>query len=398
MSTKFEQLLDYLVNEEMDKANELFHEIVVEKSRTIYENLIADEDEMEEGHHMSQGNDFESIIAEFPEEIERFKQGGALGDDLYNALFDYYFEEMPYGIAKGRSGDPTEWVSDKLDRDLNDMEAQDTDEFGESEELEDSFVMDAEEDDGFGGGAKGDATDKFGSEIGADDDMDDMGGEGDEEQAMFDIKNAIEELEAAFAELEAAQGGEMGDNEFGDEEGDEEFGDEEMGDEDEELEMGMFEGRRLREYREAVSAGHGAEKKGAAEGGIAGANTGEKMPSGTNTRSPISSGKGKPETGAGPGNILRKSSTTDEDGTSPRGKVGGLVKSGGQFTKGVEKNIASSAKASMKSGSATSKQGSGYPGNNKTPGPVGSGSGDKAGQTSVGQVKSPLNGAPNRNA
>ena len=43
MSTKFEQLLDLIVNEEMDKANELFHEIVVEKSRDIYENLIAEE-------------------------------------------------------------------------------------------------------------------------------------------------------------------------------------------------------------------------------------------------------------------------------------------------------------------------------------------------------------------
>jgi hypothetical protein len=238
----------------------------------------------------------------------------------------------------------------------------------------------------------------LGQEIGADDDMDDMdGAEGDEEQAMFDIKNAIEELEAAFAELEAAQGGEMGDDEFGDEDGDEEFGDEE---DDEELEMGFFEGRRLREYREAVSAGHGAEKKGAAEGGIAGANTGEKMPSGTNTKSAINANadRTKPTSGANAGNILRKSATTDEDGTSPHGKVGGLVKSGGQFTKGVEKNIASSAKSGMKSGSATSKQGSGYPGNNKTPGPVGSGTGDKAGQTSVGQVKSPLNGAPNRNA
>jgi len=162
--------------------------------------------------------------------------------------------------------------------------------------------------------------------------------------------------------------------------------------------MGFFEGRRLREYREAVPAGHGAEKKGAAEGGIAGANTGEKMPSGTNTKSIVSSGKGKPTTGADSKNILGKSATADEDGTTPRGKVGGLLKSGGQFTKGVEKNIASSAKASMKDGAALNKQGSGYPGNNKTPGPVGSGTGDKAGQTSVGQVKSPLNGAPNRNA
>lgn len=29
MSTKFEQLLDLIVNEETDKANELFHAIVV---------------------------------------------------------------------------------------------------------------------------------------------------------------------------------------------------------------------------------------------------------------------------------------------------------------------------------------------------------------------------------
>jgi hypothetical protein len=330
MSTKFEQLLDYLVNEEMDKANELFHEIVVEKSRTIYENLIAEEDDEEK--------------------------------EMDEAMHD-----------------------DEMDESMEDEMDEGT------EELEDSYMMDAEDDMG---GEEGDATDDFGSDIEAD--MD--GAEGDEEQAMFDIKNAIEELEAAFAELEAAQGGEMGDDEFGDEEGDEEFGDEEMGDEDEELEMGMFEGRRLREYREAVSDGHGAEKKGAAEGGIAGANTGEKMPSGVNTKPVVSSGKGKPTTGADAKNILGKSATAAEDGTTPHGKVGGLVKSGGQFTKGVEKNISSSSKASMKDGAALNRQGSGYPGNNKTPGPVGSGTGDKAGQTSVGQVKSPLNGAPNRNA
>jgi lipopolysaccharide biosynthesis regulator YciM len=41
MSNKFERLLDHLVNEDMDKANALFHEIVVEKSRSIYESLMA---------------------------------------------------------------------------------------------------------------------------------------------------------------------------------------------------------------------------------------------------------------------------------------------------------------------------------------------------------------------
>ena len=46
--------------------------------------------------------------------------------------------------------------------------------------------------------------------------------------------------------------------------------------------------------------------------------------------------------------------------------------------------------SAVKGGHGAEKKGSG-------PGPVGSGTGDKAGQTSVGQVKSPLNGAPNRN-
>ena len=39
MSNKFEQLLELLINEENDKAESLFHEIVVEKSRDIYEGL-----------------------------------------------------------------------------------------------------------------------------------------------------------------------------------------------------------------------------------------------------------------------------------------------------------------------------------------------------------------------
>ena len=44
MSNKFEQLLDYIINEEQDKAKELFHEIVVDKSREIYEGLIDEQD------------------------------------------------------------------------------------------------------------------------------------------------------------------------------------------------------------------------------------------------------------------------------------------------------------------------------------------------------------------
>ena len=42
-SNKFESLLELLINEENDKAEALFHEIVVEKSRDIYEGLADEE-------------------------------------------------------------------------------------------------------------------------------------------------------------------------------------------------------------------------------------------------------------------------------------------------------------------------------------------------------------------
>jgi len=40
---KFEQMLEYLINEDKSKAEELFHELVVAKSREIYENLLDDD-------------------------------------------------------------------------------------------------------------------------------------------------------------------------------------------------------------------------------------------------------------------------------------------------------------------------------------------------------------------
>ena len=42
---KFEKLIEYVINDEDQKANDLFHEIVVEKSRKIYEGLMDQNDE-----------------------------------------------------------------------------------------------------------------------------------------------------------------------------------------------------------------------------------------------------------------------------------------------------------------------------------------------------------------
>ena len=50
---KFEKLIEYIINDEDSKARDLFHEIVVEKSRDIYESIM-DEENMEEMVH---GND-----------------------------------------------------------------------------------------------------------------------------------------------------------------------------------------------------------------------------------------------------------------------------------------------------------------------------------------------------
>jgi len=265
MSTKFEQLLDYLVNEDHEKANELFHEIVVEKSREIYENLIAEEEDEEE-----------------------------------------------------------------MDESMEDEEEMD-----ENVDLEDSYMMDADE--------TGDSTDDFGGEISADGDnfdapMDDEHGhEGQEDTAIMDIKNAIQELEAAFAELESAQGKEEDEMDMDmdmDMDADSEMdmdADSDMDDEDE----GMYmEGRRItREYVEKV--GHDWDKN--AQKGeqhkMAGAGTGENEDQGgRNTKSAVSSGKGKPVTGATAGNIATSHDHEDQDGVKPHGKVGGLVKSGGEFT------------------------------------------------------------------
>jgi len=55
--TKFEKMLELLVNEDKVAAQELFHEIVVEKSRDIYESLLEDDEEVDEASHEDEEDD-----------------------------------------------------------------------------------------------------------------------------------------------------------------------------------------------------------------------------------------------------------------------------------------------------------------------------------------------------
>ena len=70
---KFEQLIEYIINEQEDKAREIFHQIVVEKSRDIYESII-DEEDFDEAVG---GNQVDSLV----DEIEADEQGMQEADD-----------------------------------------------------------------------------------------------------------------------------------------------------------------------------------------------------------------------------------------------------------------------------------------------------------------------------
>jgi hypothetical protein len=69
MSNKYEQLVEFIINDETDKARELFHKIVVEKSRDIYESLVSEED-LEEGV----GND-ESEVSGLVRDVQMDEEG-----------------------------------------------------------------------------------------------------------------------------------------------------------------------------------------------------------------------------------------------------------------------------------------------------------------------------------
>jgi len=66
----------------------------------------------------STGNTLDHIQDRFGPEVRKFMQSGDMDNDLYDALYDYYFDDMPYGTKKARTGDPYEWVADRFAQDI----------------------------------------------------------------------------------------------------------------------------------------------------------------------------------------------------------------------------------------------------------------------------------------
>ena len=194
---RFEQLIEYVINDDEQKARELFHDIVVEKSRQIYEDIMAEEaEEIEEGAD---------------EELDEMDMGGDASNDLID---DVEMEE---------------------ESDMN-MEAE-----GDDAEFDDE----AEED---------------GEDLTKDMEMDndEFGGGGDEPATKDDIMNLEDKLDQLMAEFEDLMGdNDMGGD--GDMMGPDEGGDAlEMDDTEE---MGMMEAVSLKAAPKPVTGEQGAYSK-----------------------------------------------------------------------------------------------------------------------------------------
>ncbi len=162
MKNKFEELIELFIAEDEAKAKDLFHEIVVEKSREIYEGLV-DEDQVDEK-------------AESTEEVEEAKDED-VDEDMHNK----------------------KKMKKKMEGEESDIE--------ESEEEVDESDVDEE--------LGGDSADDMIDDIEADEEglnVDEASAEENEEE-IDELKDAIAELEQKFEDIVNANDLEMGDEE-----------------------------------------------------------------------------------------------------------------------------------------------------------------------------------------
>jgi hypothetical protein len=251
----FESLLEYIVNGEQAKAEELFHQLVVAKSREIYENLLDEEMEDEDLDETADEDDDDAVEESADED----------DDDAVEESADEEIEEM-----------------------FNYEEADEDD--------------DSEDDDSVGDdGDASDMGDEFGPKGETDDDGMEFGDDEGGEPTMMDLKSDIEELKDMFAQmLDAERHEEEGNPDIhGGMLPDEEPGMDDMDGEDEDEGMMMpFEEQidaidlspaaLMREYVDKVGEAYkGGKVAGTTEGQPVGATN--SSPSTTNAKSTVAS-------------------------------------------------------------------------------------------------------------
>ena len=162
MSDKFNELIELIISEETDQAKALFHDIVVDKSRSIYESLI---DETEEDEELEE-SDFDEELGgdaaeEFIDDISADEEGLALEDegeeeemedrvvDLEDALDELKaeFEKMMAG-EEGEEDDmdmDMEPEMDDMEMDMDAEEDEDEEDEDEEDDMEETFVREYKE-------------------------------------------------------------------------------------------------------------------------------------------------------------------------------------------------------------------------------------------------------------
>lgn len=286
---KYEQLIEHIINNDEAKARALFHDIVVEKSRDIYESLM-DEEAMEEDLHAQ--NPVEGMVDEITMDETHIGEDDDEGMDME---FDLDSEDDGE-LGGDLPADDDMGGEEDLESKVMDLEA-------ELEELKAEFAKIS------------------GDDMGDEGDEDSFGDEGDEES--FDD--------------EGDEGGE-GDEEMyeASEEDDEEEMTESAEDDDEEE---MTESRQrpqyqksavdiMREYVEKISAPSNTEFT------PVGTGAGGDKPAG-NTKNPLA---GKNDMGGSTANIVKGGTEQAPDGNSPKGKAGGFLK-GAQEIDVAKRNV-----------------------------------------------------------
>lgn len=177
-----QQMLEHLVNDDQAKAEELFHEYVVQQSREIYESLIDSE-----------------IAEEEKDEDDEDVEEAAKDDDAEDEKVDEEFEDI---AIEGDDEDPDMMGGDPTDDLEGDLEMGDDDMEEKSEEELfqdlDSIVdeLQAKFDELKGGDDTGDMGD------------DDMGGMDDKMKDDFDLETVREYVE----KVATPKGGDNGAN------------------------------------------------------------------------------------------------------------------------------------------------------------------------------------------
>ena len=173
---RFEQLIEYVINYEDAKARELFHDIVVAKSREIYENLMQEEAEEDLDESAE-----EELDESEEEDLEEDAMGGDASDDLIDNIEADEEQDMSMEGEESDAefDDGAEEAGDDLTRDMEDMHDEGGGEPASKDDilnLEDKLdQLMAEFEDLMGGDDMGDG-DGFGPEEGGDAiEMDDTG-------------------------------------------------------------------------------------------------------------------------------------------------------------------------------------------------------------------------------